>query len=161
PADVSEASNPSGAQPDSTRPAGVVRPQVAPPGFTEVERDTAPSPRQPDSLATPRREAADGVPTDQAGTPGQWQAPSGFTAVPTPAASPSEPAESAPSASVETDSTAPESGEPQADTRNEIENWMAQLRSSRRGTPADEGRHSGNEGRTVSVNELLRRREDD
>ncbi|MFD4352320.1 MMPL family transporter [Nocardia sp. NPDC058518] len=161
PADFAGASNSAGAQPDSTRPAGVVRPQVAPPGFTEVERETAPSPRQPDSLATPGREAADEVPTGQAGTPGQWQAPSGFTAVPTPAASPSEPSDSAPSASVETDSTAPESGEPQADTRNEIENWMAQLRSSRRGTPADEGRHSGNEGRTVSVNELLRRREDD
>ncbi|WP_446223550.1 MMPL family transporter [Nocardia sp. IBHARD005] len=161
PADFADASNPSSAQPDSTRRAGVVRPQVAPPGFTEVPRETAPSPRQPDSLVTPAtgREAADEIPAEEAGTPGQWQAPSGFTAVPTPAASPSEP--SAPSDSAETDSTGPESGEPQADTRNEIENWMAQLRSSRRGTPADGGRHHGNEGRTVSVNELLRRREDD
>ncbi|MFD3703282.1 MMPL family transporter [Nocardia sp. NPDC058658] len=92
-------------------------------------------------------------------SPGQWQAPSGFTAVPSPAAPPAEPAESG--STPESGSTAPESGEPQADTRNEIENWMAQLRSSRRGTPADEGRHHGGEGRTVSVNELLRRREDD
>lgn len=82
-----------------------------------------------------------------------WQAPDGFTAVPTPAPTPDDSA-----------STAPESDDAQAESRNEIENWMAQLRSSRRGTttPADdEGRHHGNEGRTVSVNELLRRREDD
>ncbi|MFD6398486.1 MMPL family transporter [Nocardia sp. NPDC060249] len=155
----------SGDRPDSARRAGLVRPQVAPPGFTEVQRETAPSPRQPDST-TGETSAASGEPvdeapaTDQIGTAGQWQAPSGFTAVPAPAASPTEPSddESPPSATTETDSTAPESP---ADTRNEIENWMAQLRSSRRGTAADEGRHHGSEGRTVSVNELLRRREDD
>ncbi|WP_455749854.1 hypothetical protein [Nocardia salmonicida] len=175
PADFSGSSNPSGDQPDSARQADIVRPQVAPPGFTEVTRDTAPSPRQPDSPAsspiqggngetpTAGREAADEAPTTDIA--GRWQAPSGFTAVPSPAASPSEPSTevssetAAPAA--EADSTAPESGEPPADTRNEIENWMAQLRSSRRGTAEDEGRHHGNEGRTVSVNELLRRREDD
>ncbi|MGO4616121.1 MMPL family transporter [Nocardia sp. 2TAF39] len=44
--------------------------------------------------------------------------------------------------------------------RSSIENWMAELRSSRRpiGKP-DEGRHHGGDGRTVSVNELLRRRD--
>ena len=152
-----------------------MRPQVAPPGFTEVTRDTAPSPRQPDSPAsspiqggngeTPAtgREAADEAPTTDAA--GRWQAPSGFTAVPSPVGTPSEPSTEESSetsaATAETDSTAPESSEPPADTRNEIENWMAQLRSSRRGTAADEGRHHGAEGRTVSVNELLRRREDD
>ncbi|MFI1238730.1 MMPL family transporter [Nocardia salmonicida] len=174
PADFSGASNQSGAQPDSARQADIVRPQVAPPGFTEVTRDTAPSPRQPDSASSPiqgsngetsatGREAADeAAPTD---ADGRWQAPSGFTAVPSPTASSSEPAaEASPetaAAAAESDSTAPESGEPPADTRNEIENWMAQLRSSRRGTAEDEGRHHGAEGRTVSVNELLRRREDD
>nr|WP_255533121.1 MMPL family transporter [Nocardia sp. XZ_19_231] len=178
PAEFSGASNPSGAQSDSARQADLVRPQVAPPGFTEVTRDTAPTPRQPDSTSSPTsspiqggngdtpatgRKAADEAPTTD--TDGRWQAPSGFTAVPSPAASPSEPSaevsSEAAAAAAETDSTAPESGEPPADTRNEIENWMAQLRSSRRGTAEDEGRHHGAEGRTVSVNELLRRREDD
>ncbi|MFD3462467.1 MMPL family transporter [Nocardia fluminea] len=155
----------SGDRPHSARPADVVRPQVAPPGFTEVRPETAPSSRQPDS-ATNETSAASGEPadeapaTDQIGAAGQWQAPSGFTAVPTPAASPAEPSDdvSPETPAAETDSAA---AEPPADTRNEIENWMAQLRSSRRGTAADEGRHHGNEGRTVSVNELLRRREDD
>ncbi|MFE1594227.1 MMPL family transporter [Nocardia sp. NPDC058705] len=128
-----------------------------PRGFNTPDQGSGPrfSPVTPSS-----EDSADDVEEtiDQPDTSGQWQAPSGFTAVPTPAATPTEPAESG--------STTPESGstesdEPQADTRNEIENWMAQLRSSRRGTPADEGRHHGGEGRTVSVNELLRRREDD
>ncbi|WP_040784765.1 MMPL family transporter [Nocardia pneumoniae] len=61
---------------------------------------------------------------------------------------------------------APESGptaEPDngPDTnRSSIENWMAELRSSRRqSVRQSEGRHHDSEGRTVSVNELLRRRE--
>lgn len=49
--------------------------------------------------------------------------------------------------------------------RNSIESWMAGLRSARRqqaGMPADDsGRHQQSEGRSVSVNELLRRREQD
>ncbi|NNH74420.1 MMPL family transporter [Nocardia uniformis] len=52
-------------------------------------------------------------------------------------------------------------------TRGSIEQWMSDLRTSRR-RPAkddkvddDEGRHRGNEGRTVSVNELLRRQNRD
>lgn len=49
--------------------------------------------------------------------------------------------------------------------RNSIESWMAGLRSARRqqaGMPADDsGRHQHGEGRSVSVNELLRRREQD
>ncbi|ONM46586.1 MMPL family transporter [Nocardia donostiensis] len=56
----------------------------------------------------------------------------------------------------------PEQTTADQDNRNSIENWMAELRSSRRRvTPpsADEGRHHSNDGRTVSVNELLRRRE--
>lgn len=84
PADFSDASNPSGAQSDSARQADIVRPQVAPPGFTEVTRDTDPSPQQPDSPATSPiqsgngetpatgREAADEAPTTD--TAGRWQA---------------------------------------------------------------------------------------
>ncbi|TLF98882.1 RND transporter [Nocardia cyriacigeorgica] len=50
--------------------------------------------------------------------------------------------------------------EPGDDGRSSIENWMAELRSSRRRTPPpDQGRHHSGDGRTVSVNELLRRRE--
>ncbi|BCK59172.1 MMPL family transporter [Nocardia wallacei] len=73
-------------------------------------------------------------------------------------------------------STAPEQSANQAETpdaagdqpddteRNTIERWMADLRSSRRrpGHPdPDEGKHSGGAGRTVSVNELLRRQNRD
>ncbi|WP_433660471.1 MMPL family transporter [Nocardia sp. CA-128927] len=43
--------------------------------------------------------------------------------------------------------------------RNSIEDWMAGLRSSRRSGKPDEGRHHGGDERTVSVNELLRRRD--
>ncbi|WP_282783789.1 hypothetical protein, partial [Nocardia sp. CC201C] len=49
--------------------------------------------------------------------------------------------------------------------RGSIEQWMSDLRSSRRRPSAkdddDEGRHRGGEGRTVSVNELLRRQNRD
>ncbi|WP_410871364.1 MMPL family transporter [Nocardia sp. A7] len=130
-----------------------------PRGFNPPDQDGGPrfSPVTPSSQDSA---SDDDAPTDRTDTPGQWQAPSGFTAVPAPAASQSSTSDEG-SPTAETDSTTPESTEPQADTRNEIENWMAQLRSSRRGTAADEGRHSGGEGRTVSVNELLRRREDD
>ncbi|WP_328407274.1 MMPL family transporter [Nocardia sp. NBC_00403] len=51
----------------------------------------------------------------------------------------------------------PDNGPPT--TRSTIENWMAELRSSRRTGKPDEGRHHGGDGRTVSVNELLRRRD--
>ncbi|WP_278261112.1 MMPL family transporter [Nocardia sp. AG03] len=115
---------------------------------TPARRDDTP-PQGPVGWAPPREPASTSV--DQ---PGHWQAPDGFT--PVPAEAP------AANGTTESDSPTPESEEGNADNRNEIENWMAQLRSSRRGTPADdEGRHTGNEGRTVSVNELLRRREDD
>ncbi|MFF0541207.1 MMPL family transporter [Nocardia thailandica] len=83
-------------------------------------------------------------------TPNPWQpqAPAGFTAVPQPGAEPEHGAHEKPDE---------DAG---AGSRAEIEDWMAQLRSARR-PAADEGRHSGGEGRTVSVNELLRRREDE
>ncbi|WP_028478362.1 MMPL family transporter [Nocardia sp. CNY236] len=66
---------------------------------------------------------------------------------------------SAPAAEPEPSSEAVESGRP-ASGRDSIEDWMAGLRSSRRerGT-SEKGRHHGGEARTVSVNELLRRRD--
>lgn len=50
---------------------------------------------------------------------------------------------------------------PDTTNRSSIESWMAELRSSRRhiGRVPEEGKHHGGDGRTVSVNELLRRRE--
>ena len=85
---------------------------------------------------------------------------------------PEPPARPSPPAPPRTDSLAEQSAgsagpqqNPDPRERNSIESWMAGLRSARRqqaGTPpSDEetGRHHG-EGRSVSVNELLRRRED-
>ncbi|MFE9579323.1 MMPL family transporter [Nocardia sp. NPDC006044] len=53
----------------------------------------------------------------------------------------------------------PADTDPGDPNRNSIEDWMAGLRSSRRPGKPDEGRHSSADGRTVSVNELLRRRD--
>ncbi|WP_054815393.1 MMPL family transporter [Nocardia arizonensis] len=55
----------------------------------------------------------------------------------------------------------PAAEETPEENRSSIEDWMAELRSSRRriADSGDEGRHSGGDGRTVSVNELLRRRD--
>lgn len=64
--------------------------------------------------------------------------------------------------------SAPDSGpqapSPQDANRSSIEQWMADLRSSRRRTTQsdpDEGKHRDGGGRTVSVNELLRRQDPD
>ncbi|WP_280228024.1 MMPL family transporter [Nocardia farcinica] len=55
-----------------------------------------------------------------------------------------------------------EHGEAPEDNRTSIENWMAELRSSRRrSTGGDEGRHHSGDGRSVSVNELLRRQDEE
>ncbi|MFC3963571.1 MMPL family transporter [Nocardia jiangsuensis] len=54
---------------------------------------------------------------------------------------------------------APETEGPGTDGRNSIEDWMAELRSSRRRITAAEEPRAGDDGRTVSVNELLRRRD--
>ncbi|NEW38605.1 MMPL family transporter [Nocardia cyriacigeorgica] len=82
---------------------------------------------------------------------------------PSPAPAPDEsattevPAQQTDSSGAPSAESAAESGD---DSRSSIENWMAELRSSRRRTPPpDEGRHHSGDGRTVSVNELLRRRE--
>ncbi|GGN98530.1 hypothetical protein GCM10011610_65630 [Nocardia rhizosphaerihabitans] len=131
------------------------------PAGTPASWQPAPAATQDNPAAAPASWQAGTVEPqgNSADAPGQWQAPAGFTAVPAPSQGEPTGPTSAPN---NNGSPAPESDEPQADSRNEIENWMAQLRSSRRGSAADEGRHQhGGEGRTVSVNELLRRREDD
>uniref|UniRef100_UPI000A02F7D7 MMPL family transporter n=1 Tax=Nocardia coubleae TaxID=356147 RepID=UPI000A02F7D7 len=171
-------------QSDTSRTPNVLRPQVAPPGFTPVSAPETTSPESrpadPVSPADDDPETAPFTAADEAGdqgatgghatgesprTAGGWQAPPGFTPIPnSDAAEPSSPPapDTNGAASSENGSTATPEDDPQADTRTEIENWMAQLRSSRRGsTPVDEGRHHGDDGRTVSVNELLRRRNDE
>ncbi|WP_067720752.1 MMPL family transporter [Nocardia yamanashiensis] len=52
---------------------------------------------------------------------------------------------------------------PQGGRSSNIEQWMSDLRSARRRPEKtdDEGKHRGGEGRTVSVNELLRRQNHD
>ncbi|UGT59095.1 MMPL family transporter [Nocardia asteroides] len=57
------------------------------------------------------------------------------------------------------DAPTPETPGPGTDGRNSIEDWMAELRSSRRRITAAEEPRAGDDGRTVSVNELLRRRD--
>lgn len=134
------------AEQDSVR--GEVRPQVAPPGFTAVPTGDTESATRAANESDSR--GADDSQSGPAESAGQWQAPAGFTAVPTP------------SGERATDDSGDEAADAPQNNRNEIENWMAQLRSSRRGsTNPDEGRHQAGDGRTVSVNELLRRREDD
>ncbi|MFI6171150.1 MMPL family transporter [Nocardia sp. NPDC051052] len=75
---------------------------------------------------------------------------------PAPAEPPTHHAAPEPAAAEPTEAT--DAGDP---NRNSIEDWMAGLRSSRRSGKPDEGRHHGGDGRTVSVNELLRRRDRD
>ncbi|MFC8044874.1 MMPL family transporter [Nocardia sp. NPDC057353] len=58
-----------------------------------------------------------------------------------------------------TDGPTPDSPVQGTDGRNSIEDWMAELRSSRRRITAAEEPRAGDDGRTVSVNELLRRRD--
>ncbi|WP_378734778.1 MMPL family transporter [Nocardia brasiliensis] len=72
------------------------------------------------------------------------------------AAAPDRPAHHAAPDPAPAESDATDAGDP---NRNSIEDWMAGLRSSRRTGKPEEGRHHGGDGRTVSVNELLRRRE--
>jgi len=58
---------------------------------------------------------------------------------------------------------ASDSDEPAGENRTSIENWMAELRTSRRHPQpvADEGRHHSGDDQSVSVDELLRRQDDE
>ncbi|WP_327149142.1 MMPL family transporter [Nocardia sp. NBC_01329] len=130
-------------------------------------------PRIPDPGAAPGRPAS-ALPELPRRVPGaQPPAVPGLYRAPEPPTRPAErpaPVEQRPEQ--RPDSLAQQSAEgtgpqqnPDPRERNSIESWMAGLRSARRqqaGTPADDsGRHQHGEGRSVSVNELLRRREQD
>ncbi|GGK53024.1 MMPL family transporter [Nocardia camponoti] len=118
--------------PISERPNNFGHPPTLP-GFTAIDPNDPTPTMEPTPAVSPDAPEHTAAPEPRT----EWQAPEGFTPV----------------GSTQSD--------PDDQSRNEIENWMAQLRSSRRGATLDEGRHHGAEGRTVSVNELLRRREDD
>ncbi|WP_280499513.1 MMPL family transporter [Nocardia cyriacigeorgica] len=169
--------DPFGAEPDRAVPNGTAEPtgrhsdfapthraEPAPGDATATAFYRVPAPEQPapdrlpplpgsassESAPAPEPHAAPRPLLPRISTPGSEPNPapapdeSATTEVP---AAPSDPAQPAP----------PDPGD---DSRSSIENWMAELRSSRRRTPPpDQGRHHSGDGRTVSVNELLRRRE--
>ncbi|MEV6431409.1 MMPL family transporter [Nocardia sp. NPDC051463] len=159
---------------DPTRP----RPTAAT-SPTQAPAPSMPTTQAPASSVPTTQAPASSVPTTQAPTsstpttPTVRLAPSAPAHVPSPAAQPPMPATPvpAPTASTPPDHRThhaapenpaatpdePDNGPPT--TRSTIENWMAELRSSRRTGKPDEGRHHGGDGRTVSVNELLRRRD--
>ncbi|MGW1742393.1 MMPL family transporter [Nocardia sp. NPDC001965] len=128
-----------------------------------------PLPRIPDP-GTPPGGPASALPELPRRVPGaQPPAVPGLYRTPEP---PTRPAERPAPREQRPDSLAQQSAEgpgaqqnPDPRERNSIESWMAGLRSARRqqaGTSADDsGRHQHGEGRSVSVNELLRRREQD
>ncbi|MET8800089.1 MMPL family transporter [Nocardia sp. NPDC004568] len=171
---------------DGNRPApgqGPARPPLPPrrpgpdgqpgPADARLRQDQGsqprPIPRAPEPGSTPAGPAS-GLPELPRRVPGaQPPAVPGLYPVPEP---PTRPAERPGPAAPRPDSLAQQSAggaAPQDDAdpreRNSIESWMAGLRSARRqqaGMPADDsGRHQQSEGRSVSVNELLRRREQD
>ncbi|WP_280233809.1 MMPL family transporter [Nocardia cyriacigeorgica] len=123
--------------------------------FGETE---SPAPH-PDSAAAAPHHTAPRPLLPRVSTPGAGPDP---TPVAEPDPAPADEAPTTEAPAQQPDST--ETPEPEADSgedsRSSIENWMAELRSSRRRTPPpDQGRHHSGDGRTVSVNELLRRRD--
>ncbi|MET8873548.1 MMPL family transporter [Nocardia sp. NPDC004604] len=132
--------NPSAPPIPSVQPAPPVRrlaePVVRPrplPGIPGASEPTYPIPPAPTPMPPP---------------PGQ--------PTPLPTASSDHPAHHA---APEQPATPPSNDEVPDQNRSSIENWMAELRSNRRGIgKPDGGRHHSADGRTVSVNELLRRR---
>ena len=149
-------------RPESNDPAPTPRPLL--PRVSTPETTTTPF----EAEHTERRSAA-----PEWFTPEPAQPP-GPTAVPEPTrpAEPAQPDED-PASTDDPQSTAEQEDEPadtppeqpaaEQDSRNSIEKWMAELRSSRRhGTPqADPRAPQSDDSRTVSVNEMLRRREQD
>ncbi|MEV0294472.1 MMPL family transporter [Nocardia sp. NPDC050710] len=151
---------PQHAVPPSVEPPRTVRPH-ADPGVPSVDPARAPSadslPATAPSAYLPRTASpsADSLPAT---------APSAHLSRTVPPA-PSAPARSAPAEPEHRPAhhavPEPAVAETPEENRSSIENWMAELRSSRRRivTSSEEGRHHGGDGRTVSVNELLRRRD--
>ncbi|MFE3441475.1 MMPL family transporter [Nocardia sp. NPDC059180] len=121
--------------------------------FGETESPTQHSDYTPPVTPSPEQHSAPRPLLPRVSTPGA--APG---QIPVPDEAPTTEAPAQPE-SAESPSPEPEA-EPGDDSRSSIENWMAELRSSRRRPPPpDQGRHHSGDGRTVSVNELLRRRE--
>ncbi|GAB2648646.1 MMPL family transporter [Nocardia goodfellowii] len=129
------------------------RPRILPPKTQQGEppRPPAPMPPAPDPT---RPRVAPPVPTPEVSR----------TVPPVPEPANTEPFTPEPEEHRPTHHAAsePAADPPPDDNRSSIENWMAELRSSRRRIADTEpGRHAGGDGRTVSVNELLRRREEE
>ncbi|UGT40706.1 MMPL family transporter [Nocardia yamanashiensis] len=122
---------------------------------------------------SPNQAPSQGQSANQAARPGQSPLPSrGQHPAPRPIASQDSSPETEPVAAqepVEGDATEHHpthhsvDDAPQGGRSSNIEQWMSDLRSARRRPEKtdDEGKHRGGEGRTVSVNELLRRQNHD
>lgn len=149
-------------RPESNDPAPIPRPLL--PRVSTPETTTTPL----EAEHTERRSAA-----PEWFTPEPAQPPEPTTAPePTMPAAPAQPDDESEStddtgSSAEQESepadTPPEQPAAEQDSRNSIENWMAELRSSRRRgvSQADPRAPQSDDSRTVSVNEMLRRREQD
>ncbi|WP_405160018.1 MMPL family transporter [Nocardia sp. NBC_01499] len=132
---------------------GAARPEAAPgSAFSAFESPAPPADgRRPEAKFEPTQPTPSLAPLDP---PAYTEFIAPRQDPPAPAEPPTHHAAPEPTAAAPTDST--DAGDP---NRNSIEDWMAGLRSSRRSGKPDEGRHHGGDGRTVSVNELLRRRD--
>ncbi|WP_330251735.1 MMPL family transporter [Nocardia sp. NBC_00565] len=143
---------------DPTRPRATPPAQTPPPATPPTSQPVQPEPIRPRPLPSisssePTRPIPP-TPTPMYPTPAP-RPPVQPTPAPTAADHPTQHA-----APEEPATPPPPNDEAPEQNRSSIENWMAELRSNRRriGKP-DEGRHHGADGRTVSVNELLRRRD--
>ncbi|MFR9750443.1 MMPL family transporter [Nocardia sp. 004] len=143
-------------------------PRVAPPPRTPRDLDTPQSDASTDAaVERPRPPGAPVKPVPRPAEQPRQQpqpdhVPDPATALPHQSATPAEPHTSgdADANGEHTTDTGPAPDTDNGSDRGSIENWMAELRSARRHTGKPEGgRHHGGEGRTVSVNELLRRRD--
>ncbi|MGW4771410.1 MMPL family transporter [Nocardia sp. NPDC004278] len=113
-------------------PEPVVRPRPLP-GIPGASEPTYPIPPTPTPMPPPPNQPTP-LPTASSDHPAHHAAP-------------------------EQPATPPSNDEVPDQNRSSIENWMAELRSNRRGIgKPDGGRHHSADGRTVSVNELLRRK---
>ena len=146
---------PPAAEPDrapAPGPIGRTPADAAPSAHADPSPWVAPESQVP-SVQLPRRVSADPVPSAEPES--------------TPTAPENRPDGEAPGPDMpaaESLSSAPDPAAPGGDNRNNIEQWMADLRSSRRrpdqAEDPDDPKHR-NSGRTVSVNELLRRQNRD
>ncbi|MFI6871277.1 MMPL family transporter [Nocardia sp. NPDC050406] len=132
--------HPDGETPAGTQPPAPTHRQVPPPVQPPAQQPSAPA-QPPAQRPAPVRSPADDATVESPATP---------TDQPDPTPQPTH----------HSTEDRPQGG------RGSIEQWMSDLRSARRRPKEDpkdddEGRHRGTEGRTVSVNELLRRQNRD